>query len=224
MRNAFVFLSLALVFALSANAQTMTSTAKTSAASASGSATTSAPKTETTKKRGPVFRANKGQIKEAQTMLKSKGSYSGEATGTLNVDTRTALKGYQKENGLKETGTLNRVTLEKMGIELTDAQKAIPAPAGSSGGSDSKSSTAKSRGPIFRATKDQIAEAQKMLKTGSMYTGDATGKLDDATRAGLKKYQEANGLKVTGKLNQVTLEKMGIALTDKQKETSSSQK
>ncbi|MGH8499929.1 MAG: peptidoglycan-binding domain-containing protein, partial [Methylococcales bacterium] len=44
-----------------------------------------------------------------------------------------------------------------------------------------------------------------------------TGKLDDATRAGLKKYQEASGLKVTGTLNQVTLEKMGIALTESQK-------
>ena len=44
-----------------------------------------------------------------------------------------------------------------------------------------------------------------------------TGKLDDATRAGLKKYQEAEGLKITGTLNKVTLEKMNIALTDKQK-------
>jgi hypothetical protein len=36
----------------------------------------------------------------------------------------------------------------------------------------------------------------------------------------LKKYQTANGLNATGTLNQVTLEKMGIALTDKQKENS----
>ena len=41
--------------------------------------------------------------------------------------------------------------------------------------------------------------------------------LDDATRAGLKKYQEAEGLKITGTLNKVTLEKMAIVLTDKQK-------
>ena len=53
-----------------------------------------------------------------------------------------------------------------------------------------------------------------------MYGGDQSGKLDDATRDGLKKYQEANGLKVTGTLNQVTLEKMGIALTDGQKAAS----
>jgi hypothetical protein len=50
-----------------------------------------------------------------------------------------------------------------------------------------------------------------------MYSGEESGKLDDPTREGLKKYQEANGLKATGTLNQPTLEKMGIALSDKQK-------
>jgi len=56
-----------------------------------------------------------------------------------------------------------------------------------------------------------------MLKDGKMYSGEETGKLDDATRDGIGKYQEANGLKVTKTLNAVTLEKMGIALTDAQK-------
>ena len=69
----------------------------------------------------------------------------------------------------------------------------------------------------FRATPDQIKAAQKMLKDGKMYAGDETGKLDTPTRDGLKKFQETSGLKVTGTLNSVTLEKMGIPLTDKQK-------
>ena len=73
------------------------------------------------------------------------------------------------------------------------------------------------RKPVFRATKDQIKQAQKILKDRGLYAGGETGKLDDDTRAGLKKYQEPEGLKVTGTLNKVTLEKMGIALTDKQK-------
>ena len=73
------------------------------------------------------------------------------------------------------------------------------------------------RGPIFRASADQIKQAQTMLKQRSFYSGEQTGKLDTATRAGLKQYQQAEGLKVTGTLNKVTLEKMGITLTDKQK-------
>ena len=73
------------------------------------------------------------------------------------------------------------------------------------------------RKPIFRANKDQIKQAQKILKDRGFYAGEETGKLDDDTRAGLKKYQAAENLKVTGTLNKVTLEKMGVALTDKQK-------
>jgi peptidoglycan hydrolase-like protein with peptidoglycan-binding domain len=73
------------------------------------------------------------------------------------------------------------------------------------------------RGPIFRATKDQINQAQAILKERGFYAGEQLGKLDDATREGLRKYQQAEGLKVTGTLNKVTLEKMNIVLTDKQK-------
>ena len=73
------------------------------------------------------------------------------------------------------------------------------------------------RGPIFRATKEQINQAQAILKERGFYSGEQLGKLDDATREGLRKYQQAEGLKVTGTLNKVTLEKMSITLTDKQK-------
>ncbi len=88
----------------------------------------------------------------------------------------------------------------------------------------STSSTAKTgtkqgtkRGPIFRATKEQINQAQSILKDRGFYSGEKIGKLDDATREGLRKYQQAEGLKVTGTLNKITLEKMNIALTEKQR-------
>jgi peptidoglycan hydrolase-like protein with peptidoglycan-binding domain len=80
-----------------------------------------------------------------------------------------------------------------------------------------KTSTNANRKPIFRANADQIKQAQAILKQRNFYSGEQTGKLDTATRAGLKQYQQAEGLKVTGTLNKVTLEKMGIALTDKQR-------
>jgi len=76
---------------------------------------------------------------------------------------------------------------------------------------------ASKRGPIFRATKDQINQAQAVLKERGFYAGEPLGKLDDATREGLRKYQQAEGLKVTGTLNKITLEKMNIALTEKQR-------
>lgn len=91
-------------------------------------------------------------------------------------------------------------------------------------GQNSSSSTTPSanvnkpkRGPIFRATGDQIKQAQALLKQRNFYSGEQTGKLSTETRAGLKEYQKAEGLKITGTLNKTTLMKMGIELTDKQK-------
>ena len=172
------------------------------------------PNASGTKKRPPVFRANKDQVSQAQKILKVAES------GKLDSATRAALKTYQSANGLKATGTLNRATLEKMNITLTDKQKEIPVSPNSfaSASDKTKSGGTKSRGPVFRATKDQIMQAQRMMKQKAMYNGEENGKLDNATREGLKKFQEASGMKSTGTLNRATLEKMGIALTDKQKE------
>ncbi|HVF47935.1 MAG TPA: peptidoglycan-binding domain-containing protein [Pyrinomonadaceae bacterium] len=224
MRKIFLAASISLLCIAGACAQGASST------SASTSTTTE------TKKKPPVFRANKGQIKQVQTMLAEKKLYTGETTGTLTDPTRAAIKGFQRDNGLKATGTLNRATLEKFGVELTESQKAIPVSESSFATADktesSKSKPAKQatattagseankpkRPAPFRATVDQIKAAQKMLKEGKMYAGDEAGKLDDATRGALKKYQEANGLRIMGSLNAATLEKMGIALTEKQKE------
>lgn len=103
------------VFAIAVSAQN----------SNSSTTTTNTNTTKTTKKRGPIFRANKEQIKKAQALLKTRGFYAGEETGKLDPDTRAGLKKYQAAESLKVTGTLNKVTLEKMGIELTDKQKTM---------------------------------------------------------------------------------------------------
>jgi peptidoglycan hydrolase-like protein with peptidoglycan-binding domain len=87
----------------------------------------------------------------------------------------------------------------------------------SNGAKNANKSTKANRSPIFRATADQVKQAQAILKQRGFYSGEQSGKLDAATRAGLKKYQQAEGLKVTGTLNKVTLVKMGITLTEKQK-------
>ncbi len=174
---------------------------------------TPSPTTETTKK--TIFRPNKDQVTQVQKMLKS------PETGKMDDDFRAEIKKYQSANGLKATGTLNRATLEKMGVTLTDKQKEIPVDPNSFASGDGDKSTKSKRGPVFRATKEQIIAAQKLLTDKNLYTGEATGTLDPATRAALKAYQEANGLKGTGTLNQITLEKMSITLTDKQKENAS---
>jgi len=195
-------LLLALTLSLSISAQTTTTDATTHPESA-----------KKTKKRGPVFRATQTQVKQAQAILKDRSFYSGEQTGKIDDATRIGLQKYQLAEDLKITGTLNKITLEKMNISLTDSQKGIPKPPKP----ETASGPDKKKPPVFRATKEQIAEAQNLLKGKGFYNGEANGELDEDTREGLRKYQATNEIKVTGTLNRETLEKMSIQLTEKQK-------
>jgi peptidoglycan hydrolase-like protein with peptidoglycan-binding domain len=102
-------------------------------------------------------------------------------------------------------------------ISVTAAAQNKNANKNTNASTNANKSASTNRKPIFRATADQIKQAQAILKQRSFYSGEQTGKLDDDTREGLKKYQQAETLKVTGTLNKVTLEKMGVTLTDKQK-------
>ena len=177
--------------------------------------TTSAKQAETKR---VSFRPTKDQITEAQTFLKAQNSFKGEATGKYDPEFRAAIKEFQGANGLAKTGKLNRATLEKMGVELTDAQKEVPATPDSFANAEG-GSAAKPKRKVFRATRTQIKEAQEKLKASGIYAGEITGKLDDPTRDAVKKYQESNDLTATGGLTRETVEKMGIALTDTQNGT-----
>jgi len=99
--------------------------ATATAQNSNSSATTASAANANKPKRGPVFRATTDQVKQAQALLKQRNFYSGEQTGKLSTETRAGLKEYQKAEGLKVTGTLNKTTLMKMGIELTDKQKTM---------------------------------------------------------------------------------------------------
>lgn len=209
MRKLIILIFAIFSISVSTNAQTNTTN------EVKPSPTPTASPQKTTRK--PSFRANKEQVMQVQKMLKEKNLYAGEADGKRNEPFKTSVKIYQKDNGLKQSGTLNRATLEKMGIMLTDKQKEISVNPKDFASAETTSTATTTKRTIFRASKEQIMAAQKILKDGGMYAGEQTGKLDDVTRESLRKYQAANALTVTGTLNQITLEKMGVALTDKQK-------
>lgn len=197
---------------------------------AQSTATAETPAPATTKK--TTFRSTKEQVKEAQTILKAKSVFAGEATGVSSAEWKTAVKTYQGDNGLTKTGSLNRATLEKMGIALTDKQKLIPVNPNTIASGDAKpakpkekkseSTKATSDGPKrpapFQATKEQVMALQTKLKEAKMFAGEANGVRSDELKDAIKKYQTDNSLKSTGGINAATLEKMGIALTDKQKD------
>lgn len=72
--------------------------------------TTSAAKPATTHHAGWT----KEQITEAQTGLAKAGYYKGKPTGSMNADTRSALKAFEKANNMPATGKLSDSVLVKL--------------------------------------------------------------------------------------------------------------
>ena len=56
-------------------------------------------------------------VRQAQQALKNQGQDPGPIDGILGPQTRQALRGFQKANGLEQTGTLDAETKQKLNID-----------------------------------------------------------------------------------------------------------
>jgi murein L,D-transpeptidase YcbB/YkuD len=75
------------------------------------------------------------------------------------------------------------------------------------------SSKSKKKGKVkgqAAPTPDRIKEIQTALQKDGSYEGMPTGKWDAATMDAMKKYQDKKGLNPTGKIDAVTLNKLGL--------------
>jgi peptidoglycan hydrolase-like protein with peptidoglycan-binding domain len=59
-------------------------------------------------------------------------------------------------------------------------------------------------------TPERIAEIQQALAKDGSFTGTANGKWDSSTTEAVKRFQDAHGLNPTGKLDALTLQKLGL--------------
>lgn len=57
---------------------------------------------------------------------------------------------------------------------------------------------------------ERTEQIQSALERGGYYSGDPTGKWDANTAESLRRFQSANGLPPTGKLDALSLQKMGL--------------
>jgi len=55
-------------------------------------------------------------IRSAQSPLRERGYYRGEIDGRITTATCAALRKFQKDSHLSLTGTLDRTTLQELGI------------------------------------------------------------------------------------------------------------
>lgn len=213
LRKVLMLLSFCVLFTIGAFAQGDSDKSKANDTKTSASESSTKP---------AAFRPTKDQIKKGQEILIREKLWNGEATGVYG-DCRPAISAYQKQNGLTQNGKFDKPTLAKMGIPLTDKQRGVESSDPKSSKSSSSSSEAKHT-PPFRATDDQIKALQTKLKEAKLFAGEVNGERSEELKESIRKFQDKNGLKVTGTINAVTLEKAGVALTDKQKAAASGDK
>jgi len=84
---------------------------------------------------------SRAQITQIQQALKAKGYDPGTTDGVMGIQTQEALRKFQKENGLKVTGTVDAQTAKALGVSASGSAATSP-----SGGSTSGSGGSKSRG------------------------------------------------------------------------------
>jgi peptidoglycan hydrolase-like protein with peptidoglycan-binding domain len=95
------------------------------------------------------------------------------------------------------------------GAARPPAAQTTPKKTSASSKSKRKRTAAKPKGQKT-PTADRIKEIQTALQKDGAYQGEPNGKWDDATAEAMKKYQDKNGLSPTGKIDALTLEKLGL--------------
>jgi peptidoglycan hydrolase-like protein with peptidoglycan-binding domain len=116
----------------------------------------------------------------------------------------------------------NRILLSILGAALLVSAAPVVSGAGRPGTAQTSSTTAKKKKASSKSkrkskvkgqaapTPDRIKDIQTALQKDGSYQGEPTGKWDAATTDAMKKYQDKNGISPTGKIDAVSLNKLGL--------------
>lgn len=70
------------------------------------------------------------EVEEIQRVLKERGIFDGEITGYYGSQTSQAVRIFQRQQGLSETGVADKTTLKRMGITIGEIPEATDANVG----------------------------------------------------------------------------------------------
>jgi Putative peptidoglycan binding domain len=92
--------------------------------------------------------AGQQDVRQVQEALKDKGHDPGPIDGVMGSQTKQALRDFQKANGLKQTGTLDTQTKEKLNIEGSSSGAGSSKGSGSMGKGESPKGQKESPSPM----------------------------------------------------------------------------
>ncbi|MBQ8655331.1 MAG: peptidoglycan-binding protein, partial [Clostridia bacterium] len=157
------------------------------------------PSSFTTLRKGSTGKA----VQQLQNALVDLG-YTVNTNGTYTSETATAVKAFQKANGLSVDGLAGSATYAKL---YSGSAVSAGGSSSSSSGSSSNSSSSSSSGSSWvipkrtlrrNYTGDDVLSVQKRLKELGYYTGILDGHYGSGTIAAVKAFQEKHGLEADG--------------------------
>ncbi len=150
-------------------------------------------------------------VKELQQALVAAGAFvPGGADGVFGKGTQTAVKNFQRWNGLEVTGSVNAATAAK--LKLTGTPVAAPIAASEPAPAAVPAVTTNPYVGLTMGAQGALVKAlqQALINAGSAVRGGADGSFGAATKTALTSYQSANGLTASGSVDEATATKLGL--------------
>ncbi|MBQ6514407.1 MAG: peptidoglycan-binding protein [Clostridia bacterium] len=142
------------------------------------------------------------QVTQLQSELIRLGYLKSKASGTYDADTISAVRAFQKKNGLTANGTADKATQDLLfsGTALDASATATPSPTPTPKPTATPSPTPEIPSQTLRSgnSGSDVKILQRRLKALKYYVGTIDGKMDQETVKALKKFQKAHGLKDDG--------------------------
>jgi peptidoglycan hydrolase-like protein with peptidoglycan-binding domain len=131
-------------------------------------------------------------VADIQEALRESGYTTGRASGRLDDQTRSAIRGYESDHGLLMSGEPSTELLRHM----RERASATPAP---------------SAMPVDANT---LARIQTELRVRGYPIPLISGRMDAPTRLAIREYQQGQGVPVTGEPSQALLDELRIGSAD----------
>ena len=189
-------------------------------------APTAPPTTAVDARKGLQVGATGSSVTDLQERLVAAGVYlAGGVDGRYGKGTVAAVSQYQGWNGLNRSGVVDAATASALGITSESAPVAPPAPAAPDTPvappapvTPDEPTAAFEPNPYVGlavgASGQMVKEVQQaLIDAGSTVRGGADGIFGNATKAAVSKFQESNGLGVSGAIYEATAIKLGLGAT-----------
>ena len=135
-------------------------------------------------------------------------SVRGGADGIFGPATSTAVKAFQTDRGLEETGIVDDATAAAL---AHDAASEAATEDDHDHGADSDSSATTQGFGVYGETSERVAALQTaLINAGITIRGGADGVFGSATSAAVMSFQRREALQVTGVVNSATAEALGL--------------